>query len=44
MIRAAKQKVYKPGELYEFDDEDGEKGLKENIELYERWHNKKTAE
>ena len=40
MIRAAKQKVYKPGELYEFDDEDGEKGLKENIELYERWHNK----
>lgn len=26
--------------MYEFDDEDGEKGLKENIELYERWHNK----
>ncbi len=40
MIRAAKQRVYKPGELYEFEDEAGEKSLKENIELYDKWHNK----
>lgn len=40
MLRAAKQKVYKPGELYEFEDEAGEIGLKENIELYDKWHNK----
>lgn len=40
MIRSAKQRVYKPGELYEFVDEDGEKSLKENMELYDKWHNK----
>ncbi len=40
MFRAAKHKVYKPGELYEFDDEMGEQGLKENIAMYEKWHNK----
>ncbi len=39
-IRAAKRKVYKPGELYEFDDEQGEMALKRNIELFDRWHNK----
>lgn len=40
LIRAAKQKVYKTGELYEFVDEDGEKSLNENIELFEKWNNK----
>ena len=40
LIRAAKQRVYKTGELYEFVDEDGEKSLNENIELFEKWHNK----
>ncbi len=39
-IRAAKYRVYKPGELYEFDDEQGEESLKRNIELYNKWHNK----
>lgn len=39
-IRAAKVRVYKPGELYEFDDEFGEKSLNRNIELYDKWHNK----
>lgn len=39
-IRAAKRKVYKPGELYEFDDEQGEHALKRNIELFDRWNNK----
>lgn len=39
MIRAAKSKVYKPGELYEFDDAKGEESLKRNIELYDKWHN-----
>lgn len=40
MLRAAKQKVYKAGELYEFEDEAGEKALNENIELFDKWHNK----
>lgn len=39
-IRAAKQKVYRPGELYEFDDAMGEESLARNIELYDKWHNK----
>ncbi len=39
-IRAAKRRVYKPGELYEFDDEMGEASLAQNIELFDKWHNK----
>lgn len=39
-IRAAKRKVYKPGELYEFDDESGEESLARNIALYDKWHDK----
>ena len=39
-VRAAKRRVYKPGELYEFDDAMGEESLKTNIELYDTWHNK----
>lgn len=39
MIREAKRKVYAPGELYEFDEALGEKTLKENIELFDRYHN-----
>ncbi len=38
-IRSAKYKVYKPGELYEFDEEQGEQSLKENLELFDKWHN-----
>mgnify|MGYP000844341616 FL=1 len=40
MIRSAKRKVYHPGELYEFDDEEGRSSIRQNIELYEKWHNK----
>jgi len=40
MFRAAKKKVYNPGELYEFDDAMGEEGLRENIRMYDKWHNK----
>lgn len=39
-IREAKRRVYKPGELYEFDKDIGEKSLSENIRLYDKWHNK----
>ncbi|MDP4108819.1 MAG: amidohydrolase family protein [Bacillota bacterium] len=39
-IRAAKRRVYKPGELYEFDDVMGEASLKRNLELYDKWNNK----
>ena len=38
MIRSAKRKVYKPGELYEFDDTMGEASLNANIALYDKWH------
>ncbi len=40
LIRAAKTRVYKPGELYEFDDQRGEESLKRNIELYDKWNGK----
>ena len=40
MFRAAKRKVYYPGELYEFDDEMGEREMNANIETFNRWHNK----
>jgi len=39
-IRAAKRRVYNPGELYEYDDVLGEKSLKSNLELYDKWHDK----
>ena len=39
-VRAAKKRVYQPGELYEFDDEMGEESLKRNLELFDKWHNK----
>ena len=39
-IRAAKRRVYRPGELYEFDDIMGEESLAKNIALYDQWHNK----
>jgi 5-methylthioadenosine/S-adenosylhomocysteine deaminase len=32
--------VYKPGELYEFDENLGKESLNKNIDLYEKWHNK----
>lgn len=39
-VREAKYRVYKVGELYEFDEEQGRKSLNRNIELYDKWHNK----
>ena len=38
-IRSAKYKTYHPGELYEFDEEQGEKSLNRNIALFDKWHN-----
>ena len=40
VIRSAKDKTYHPGELYEFDEERGEKSLAANIALYDKWHGK----
>ena len=40
VVRSAKYKVYNPGELYEFDKQEGEKSLNKNIDLYKRWNNK----
>ena len=37
-IRAAKRRVYKPGELYEFDDDMGEESLNRNLALYDAWN------
>lgn len=42
-IRSAKRKVYKVGELYEFDKAIGEESLRRNIELYDKWHNKSNG-
>jgi 5-methylthioadenosine/S-adenosylhomocysteine deaminase len=39
VIRSAERRVYKPGELYEYNNEKGEMSLQKNIELYEKWHN-----
>ena len=39
-VRAAKRRVYKPGELYEFDDAMGEESLARTIALYDKWHDK----
>ncbi len=39
-IRAAKRRVYQPGELYELDDAQGERELARNLELFDRWHRK----
>jgi 5-methylthioadenosine/S-adenosylhomocysteine deaminase len=39
-IRSAKRKVYNPGELYEFDDEEGEASIQRNIALFDRWNGK----
>lgn len=39
-IRAAKRRVYQPGELYEMDDAQGEEELGRNLELFDRWHRK----
>lgn len=39
-VREAKRKVYKPGQLYEFDENLGEKSFNENLKLYDKWHNK----
>jgi len=39
-IRAAKRRVYNPGELYELDDVQGEQELARNMELFDKWHRK----
>lgn len=39
-IRAAKRKVYQPGELYEFDDAAGDEDLARNLSLFDKWHKK----
>lgn len=39
-IRAAKRRVYKLGELYELDDDQGAQELARNLELFDRWHRK----
>lgn len=39
-IREAKRRVYNPGELYEYDEELGNKSFEENIRLFDKWHNR----
>lgn len=38
-VRSAARRVYKPGELYEFDEAMGEESLNRNIELHKKWNN-----
>ncbi len=40
LVREAKKRVYNPGELYEYDEGLGLKSLEENLELFDKWHNK----
>jgi 5-methylthioadenosine/S-adenosylhomocysteine deaminase len=40
VIREAKRRVYKSGELYEYDKDLGRSSFEANMELYEKWHNK----
>lgn len=39
-IREAKRRVYKPGELYEYDENLGKISFEENLRLFHKWHNK----
>jgi 5-methylthioadenosine/S-adenosylhomocysteine deaminase len=39
-VREARHRVYNPGELYEYDAAQGESSLRENLALYDRWHNR----
>jgi len=39
-IRSAKSRVYQPGEVYEFDDELGQKSFRANLKLYDKWHDR----
>ena len=39
-IREAKNKIYAPGELYEFDEEMGARSLGENLDFFNRWDGK----
>ncbi|WP_409227777.1 amidohydrolase family protein [Gudongella sp. SC589] len=43
MIREAEKRVYKPGELYQFNRDLGEQGLLKNLELYDKWHNRDSG-
>lgn len=42
-IREARRRVYHPGELYEFDEAAGEQSLQDNLQLFDRWHNRKNG-
>lgn len=39
-VREATNRVYAPGEIYEFDKKLGEESLQKNIALFEKWHGK----
>lgn len=43
MIREAIRRVYQPGELYEYNEDLGRRGLEENLELFDKWHNKRDG-
>jgi 5-methylthioadenosine/S-adenosylhomocysteine deaminase len=38
-VREAAQRIYDPGELYEFDVAMGQARLHENLRVFDRWHN-----
>lgn len=39
-IREAEEKIYEPGEIYEYNREKGEKSFNEALRLYDKWNNK----
>lgn len=39
-VRSLKERIYNPGELYEFDNNKGRRSLEENIAIYDKWNNR----
>lgn len=37
-VRSAKKRAYSPGELYDFDEEEGEASLRSNLDLFDTYH------
>lgn len=42
-VREARRRVYHPGELYEYDPALGEASLQANLEVFDRWHNRRDG-
>lgn len=39
-VRSLEERIYHPGELYEFNEDKGKRSLENNIAMYDKWHDK----